>query len=132
MRGVTPSLRGPPGYEPSYAESRIVGGGTSGGTFQYPGNAGGFNWGSVSVDADNGILVAAPMLMVNRITHASAADRKAQTAAAKARQAAWWKAHPGDKARYDQAVAEARASGRRGPGGNPEGGPAGQANAAFD
>jgi membrane-bound PQQ-dependent dehydrogenase (glucose/quinate/shikimate family) len=40
---------------------------TYGGTFQYPGNAGGFNWPSVSVDADNGLLVAQPMLMGNRI-----------------------------------------------------------------
>src|SRR6185295_15939107 len=74
MRGVTPSLRSPPSYIPSYAESRIVGGEQSGGTFQYPGNAGGFNWGSVSVDADNGLLIAAPMLMGNRITLANAAD----------------------------------------------------------
>src|SRR6202008_566827 len=46
-----------------------------GGTFQYPGNAGGFNWGSVSVDADNGLLVAAPMLMGNRIVLRSLDDR---------------------------------------------------------
>jgi membrane-bound PQQ-dependent dehydrogenase (glucose/quinate/shikimate family) len=135
MRGVTPSLRSPPGYAPSYAERRIVGGETSGGSFQYPGNAGGFNWGSVSVDADNGILVAAPMLMGNRITLASAADRKAQAAATKGRQEAWWKAHPSDKARYDAAMAKLPA--RRGPAqpapaGNPEGGPAGAANPAFD
>jgi quinoprotein glucose dehydrogenase len=49
--------------------------GTWGGTFQYPGNAGGFNWGSVSVDADNGLLVAAPMLMGNRIVLRSLEDR---------------------------------------------------------
>lgn len=36
------------------------------GTFQYPANFGGFNWGSVSVDADNGLLVAAPMMLGNR------------------------------------------------------------------
>lgn len=39
---------------------------TTGGTLQYPGNFGGFNWGSISVDADNGLLVAAPMLLANR------------------------------------------------------------------
>jgi len=38
-----------------------------GGTFQYPGNHGGFNWGSVAVDPDNGLLIGAPMLMGNRI-----------------------------------------------------------------
>lgn len=32
-----------------------------------PGNFGGFNWGSVSVDADNGLLVAAPMLLSHRV-----------------------------------------------------------------
>ncbi|MBI1340961.1 membrane-bound PQQ-dependent dehydrogenase, glucose/quinate/shikimate family [bacterium] len=31
----------------------------------YPGNAGGFNWGSVSVDAERGLLIAAPMIMAN-------------------------------------------------------------------
>ncbi|MEM1112106.1 MAG: PQQ-binding-like beta-propeller repeat protein [Pseudomonadota bacterium] len=36
------------------------------GSFQYPANFGGFNWGSVSVDADNGLLVASPMLLGNR------------------------------------------------------------------
>lgn len=141
MRGVTPSLRSPPGYTPSYAESRIVGGESSGGTFQYPGNAGGFNWGSVSVDADNGLLVAAPMLMGNRITLANAADRKAQSEATKVRQEAWWKAHPADKKAYDEAAGAAAArraasapAGRpQSPAGsNPEGGPAGPANQAFD
>ncbi|MEM8564197.1 MAG: PQQ-binding-like beta-propeller repeat protein, partial [Pseudomonadota bacterium] len=39
---------------------------TPGGTFQFPANFGGFNWGSVSVDADNGLLVAAPMMLGNR------------------------------------------------------------------
>jgi membrane-bound PQQ-dependent dehydrogenase (glucose/quinate/shikimate family) len=52
--------------------------GTWGGTFQYPGNAGGFNWGSVSVDADNGLLVGAPMLMGNRIVLRSLEDRAKQ------------------------------------------------------
>ncbi|MEO0368152.1 MAG: PQQ-binding-like beta-propeller repeat protein [Pseudomonadota bacterium] len=37
------------------------------GSIQFPANFGGFNWGSVSVDADNGLLVAAPMLLANRI-----------------------------------------------------------------
>jgi len=37
------------------------------GTLIFPNNFGGFNWGSVSVDADNGLLVAAPMLLANRI-----------------------------------------------------------------
>lgn len=36
------------------------------GSFQFPANFGGFNWGSVSVDADNGLLVAAPMMLGNR------------------------------------------------------------------
>ncbi len=49
-----------------------------GGTFQYPGNAGGFNWGSVSVDADNGLLVGAPMLMGNRIVLRSLESRDAE------------------------------------------------------
>lgn len=37
------------------------------GTLAAPGNFGGFNWGSVSVDADNGLLVAAPMLLAHRL-----------------------------------------------------------------
>jgi len=52
-----------------------------GGTFQYPGNAGGFNWGSVSVDADNGLVIGAPMLMGNRIVLRSLEDRAAEAAA---------------------------------------------------
>ena len=40
---------------------------TTQGSLMAPGNFGGFNWGSVSVDADNGLLVAAPMLLVHRI-----------------------------------------------------------------
>ncbi len=63
----TPPMRGGGGYGQEKA--------SWGGSFQYPGNAGGFNWGSVSVDADNGLLVAAPMLMGNRITLASLDDR---------------------------------------------------------
>ncbi|MEM7359960.1 MAG: PQQ-binding-like beta-propeller repeat protein [Pseudomonadota bacterium] len=39
---------------------------TPSGSFQFPANFGGFNWGSVSVDADNGLLIAAPMLLGNR------------------------------------------------------------------
>jgi membrane-bound PQQ-dependent dehydrogenase (glucose/quinate/shikimate family) len=111
MRGVTPGYRAPEGYEPSYAERRFVGGEQSGGTFQYPGNAGGFNWGSVSVDADNGLLFAAPMQMGNRITLSSAEDRRVQGEAARARQERWWAAHPDDKRRYDAAVEAARARG---------------------
>lgn len=37
------------------------------GTLVAPGNFGGFNWGSVSVDADHGLLVAAPMLLAHRL-----------------------------------------------------------------
>lgn len=40
---------------------------TAKGTLAAPGNFGGFNWGSVSVDADNGLLVAAPMLLAHRL-----------------------------------------------------------------
>jgi membrane-bound PQQ-dependent dehydrogenase (glucose/quinate/shikimate family) len=68
----TPPMRGGGGYgqrEDSW-----------GGTFQYPGNAGGFNWGSVAVDADNGLLVGAPMLMGNRIVLRSNEDRAADQA----------------------------------------------------
>ncbi|SIN82287.1 quinoprotein glucose dehydrogenase [Parasphingorhabdus marina DSM 22363] len=42
-------------------------GGLKTGTMLYPGNFGGFNWGSVSVDADNGLLVAAPMMLAHRL-----------------------------------------------------------------
>ena len=48
---------------------------TWGGTFQYPGNQGGYNWPSISVDADNGLLVAQPMLLGNRIYMMTAAER---------------------------------------------------------
>jgi membrane-bound PQQ-dependent dehydrogenase (glucose/quinate/shikimate family) len=137
MRGVTPQLRYPPGYTPSYAEARFVGGEQSGGSFQYPGNAGGFNWGSVSVDADNGLLVAAPMLMGNRITLSNAADRKVQREATKARQESWWKGHPADKARFDAAVAAApgfahRMAAAAATPANPEGGPSAPANQGSD
>lgn len=37
------------------------------GTLISPGNFGGFNWGSVSVDADNGLLIAAPMLLTHKL-----------------------------------------------------------------
>ncbi|MEO0435273.1 MAG: PQQ-binding-like beta-propeller repeat protein [Pseudomonadota bacterium] len=40
---------------------------TRSGTLIAPGNFGGFNWGSVSVDADNGLLVAAPMLLAHQL-----------------------------------------------------------------
>ncbi|MGD2131707.1 MAG: PQQ-binding-like beta-propeller repeat protein [Maricaulaceae bacterium] len=50
---------------------------TWGGSFQYPGNAGGFNWPSVSVDPDNGWLIAQPMLVGNRIVMATPAERAA-------------------------------------------------------
>lgn len=35
-------------------------------TVQYPGNAGGFNWGSISVDEERHLLIANPMVMANR------------------------------------------------------------------
>lgn len=76
----TPPMRGGGGY--GDAEE------TWGGSFQYPGNAGGFNWGSVSVDADNGLLVAAPMTMGNRIVLRSLEDRAAMAASAAERRAA--------------------------------------------
>lgn len=38
-----------------------------GGSLYYPANFGGFNWGSVSVDADNGLLVASPMMLASRL-----------------------------------------------------------------
>jgi membrane-bound PQQ-dependent dehydrogenase (glucose/quinate/shikimate family) len=37
------------------------------GSLQFPGNAGGFNWGSVAVDEDRHLLVAAPLVMANRV-----------------------------------------------------------------
>ena len=47
------------------------------GSLQYPGNYGGYNWGSVSVDADNGLLIAAPMMLGNKVVAMNAADRAA-------------------------------------------------------
>lgn len=44
------------------------------GTLVAPGNFGGFNWGSVSVDPDNGLLVAAPMLLAHRVLLLSQGD----------------------------------------------------------
>lgn len=35
-------------------------------SLQYPGNSGGFNWGSISVDEANHLLVANPLIMSNR------------------------------------------------------------------
>jgi quinate dehydrogenase (quinone) len=40
---------------------------TTFGTLQFPGNAGGFNWGSVAVDEDRQLLIANPLIMSNRI-----------------------------------------------------------------
>ena len=37
------------------------------GTLQFPGNAGGFNWGSVAVDEDNLLMVVNPLIMSNRL-----------------------------------------------------------------
>ena len=37
------------------------------GTVQFPGNAGGFNWGSVAIDEDRQLLVAHPLIMGNRL-----------------------------------------------------------------
>ena len=42
-----------------------------GGTMLAPGNFGGFNWGSVSVDADNGLLIAAPQMLAHRLNMAT-------------------------------------------------------------
>lgn len=38
-----------------------------GGTLQFPGNAGGFNWGSVAVHEDQQLLVAHPLIMGNHL-----------------------------------------------------------------
>ncbi len=53
-------------YEGMYTPPSVPGG-LKAGTMLYPGNFGGFNWGSVSVDADNGLLVAAPMMLAHRL-----------------------------------------------------------------
>ncbi|MEM1189365.1 MAG: PQQ-binding-like beta-propeller repeat protein [Pseudomonadota bacterium] len=54
-------------YEGMYTPPSLATGITQTGTMLYPGNFGGFNWGSVSVDADNGLLVAAPMMLAHRL-----------------------------------------------------------------
>ncbi len=54
-------------YEGMYTPPSPVGPLFTGGTLVAPGNFGGFNWGSVSVDADNGLLVATPMLLAHRL-----------------------------------------------------------------
>ncbi|MEO1045676.1 MAG: PQQ-binding-like beta-propeller repeat protein [Pseudomonadota bacterium] len=54
-------------YEGMYTPPTVPTGLTNTGTMLYPGNFGGFNWGSVSVDADNGLLVAAPMMLAHRL-----------------------------------------------------------------
>ncbi len=54
-------------YEGMYTPPTVPKGLTSTGTMLYPGNFGGFNWGSVSVDADNGLLIAAPMMLAHRL-----------------------------------------------------------------
>jgi quinate dehydrogenase (quinone) len=41
---------------------------STGGTIQFPGNAGGFNWGSVAIDEDQKLLVANPLIMGNLLT----------------------------------------------------------------
>lgn len=84
---------------------------TWGGSFQYPGNAGGFNWGSVSVDADNGLLVGAPMLMGNRIVLRSVESRDAEQKANAERRKLR------DEQRASQGAAPASAGSPGGPGG---------------
>jgi quinate dehydrogenase (quinone) len=37
------------------------------GSLQYPGNAGGFNWGSVAIDEKNQLLIAHPLMLPSRI-----------------------------------------------------------------
>ena len=37
------------------------------GTLQFPGNAGGFNWGSIAIDEEQQLLIAHPLLMANRL-----------------------------------------------------------------
>lgn len=54
-------------YEGMYTPPTYATGITQTGTMLYPGNFGGFNWGSVSVDADNGLLIAAPMMLAHRL-----------------------------------------------------------------
>lgn len=95
---------------------------TYGGSFQYPGNAGGFNWGSVSVDADNGLLIAAPMLMGNRIVLRTQDEIKADRAAAAARRAA--EAAKDDHAAGGQASTPPKAGAGSNPAGQAGAGPA--------
>jgi membrane-bound PQQ-dependent dehydrogenase (glucose/quinate/shikimate family) len=102
----TPPMRGGGGYGQHQD--------TWGGTFQYPGNAGGFNWGSVAVDADNGILVGAPMLMGNRIVLRSLEDR-AEDQRRNAERRAAAAARRGES--EGQAAAPAPRGGPGGPGG---------------
>ena len=79
-----------------------------GGSFLYPAPTGGFNWGSVSVDADNGLLVAAPMLVGYRIHLVSREDRAAASAKRAERLAAQ------RKARGEEAPQGGPGGGRRG------------------
>ena len=44
----------------------------SNGTLSFPGNAGGFNWGSVAIDEENQLLVVNPLIMGNRLAAVSA------------------------------------------------------------
>jgi glucose dehydrogenase len=110
------------------------------GTFQYPGNAGGFNWGSVSVDADNGLLVAAPMMMGNKITLLSLEDRakareEAQARAERARARSGNQETPaaqgGPSGPGGPAAAPGQGGGQRGQGGG-QGGGSGQRDPRFD
>ncbi|MEM9396492.1 MAG: PQQ-binding-like beta-propeller repeat protein [Pseudomonadota bacterium] len=54
-------------YQGMYTPPSFATGITQTGTMLYPGNFGGYNWGSVSVDADKGLLVAAPMMLAHRL-----------------------------------------------------------------
>jgi quinate dehydrogenase (quinone) len=47
---------------------------TTTGTLQFPGNAGGYNWGSVAVDEERQLLVANPLVMGNKIVLIPRAD----------------------------------------------------------
>jgi len=39
-----------------------------GGSLQFPGNAGGFNWGSVAIDEDQQLLIVNPLIMASKVT----------------------------------------------------------------
>ncbi len=54
-------------YDGMFTPPTVAGPLLTGGTLIAPGNFGGFNWGSVSVDADNGLLIATPMLLAHRL-----------------------------------------------------------------